>query len=87
MRVILFSGEALDRLDSIDYVGNCDDACSGAILGVINLDMLGYSGEGFGATVMSDEYEDTGEKIDFVQTESIAQLVLDLILRVNDTDP
>ncbi len=56
LRVILFSGEELARLGSIDYVVNCDDACSGAILGVINLDMLGWSGEGFGASVMSDEY-------------------------------
>ncbi|MCU0638695.1 MAG: M20/M25/M40 family metallo-hydrolase [Candidatus Krumholzibacteria bacterium] len=154
LRVILFSGEELNRLGSIDYVANCDDACSGAILGVINLDMIGWSGEGFGATVMSDEYsgwlaslveevagethkdlpitvirpgpwnwdhasfwektgipvsavtlseplgkegkilypyyhtiEDTEEKIDFAQTEAIAQLVLDLILRTNGSGP
>jgi len=154
LRVILFSGEELARLGSIDYVGNCDDACSGAILGVINLDMLGWSGEGFGASVMSDEYsgwlaclveevagehhedlpitvirpgpwnwdhasfwektgipvsavtlaeplgsegkilypyyhtiEDTEEKIDFAQTETIAQLVLDLILRMKGASP
>ncbi len=57
IRVILFSGEELNKLGSHDYVEEkCDDDCAGRILGVINLDMLGYSGEGSGVTVMSDEY-------------------------------
>ncbi|MBU8922707.1 MAG: M28 family peptidase [Bacteroidales bacterium] len=57
LRVILFSGEELDKLGSYDYVEEkCDDDCATRILGVINLDMLGYSGDGRGVTVMSDEY-------------------------------
>ncbi|HSG27946.1 MAG TPA: M28 family peptidase, partial [Candidatus Krumholzibacterium sp.] len=58
LRFVLFSGEELGRLGSIDYVGKCDldPQCPGRILGVINLDMLGYSGEGQGVSIMSDEY-------------------------------
>ncbi len=56
LRIVFFSGEELDRLGSIDFVSRCDDACAEKILGVINMDMIGYSGAGRGVTVMSDEF-------------------------------
>ena len=51
---VLFSGEELGRLGSIEYVLLCDAGCADEHLGVINADMIGYSGNGTGATVMSD---------------------------------
>jgi hypothetical protein len=51
---VLFSAEELGRLGSIHYVSLCDAACAGRFIGVINADMIGYSGKGTGAAVMSD---------------------------------
>ncbi|MDD3642738.1 MAG: M28 family peptidase [Candidatus Krumholzibacteria bacterium] len=54
LEFVLFSAEELGKLGSIDFVSRCDAACAEEILGVINLDMIGYSGDGFGASCMSD---------------------------------
>ena len=54
LEFILFSGEELGRLGSIHYVSLCDADCADRHLGVINVDMIGYSGNGTGASVMSD---------------------------------
>ena len=51
---VFFSAEELGRLGSIDYVSRCDAGCAEELLGVINLDMIGYSGEGRGASCLSD---------------------------------
>ena len=51
---VLFSAEELGRIGSIHYVSLCDDDCADRHLGVINADMIGYSGNGTGAAVMSD---------------------------------
>jgi hypothetical protein len=51
---VLFSGEELGRLGSIDFVAACDATCADELLGVINIDMIGYSDERFGASCMSD---------------------------------
>lgn len=51
---VLFSGEELGRLGSIYYVEQCDDECADDMLGVINLDMIGFRGERSGASCMSD---------------------------------
>ncbi len=56
LKFILFSGEELVRLGSIDYMKKCDFSCVSDILGVINMDMIGYSGNGTGVAVMSDHY-------------------------------
>ena len=54
LEFILFSAEELGRLGSIHYVSLCDEDCADRHLGVINADMIGYSGNGTGASVMSD---------------------------------
>ncbi|HER44176.1 MAG TPA: Zn-dependent exopeptidase M28, partial [Candidatus Eisenbacteria bacterium] len=54
LEFVLFSAEELGRLGSIYYVSLCDDDCAGSHLGVINADMIGYSGKGTGASIMSD---------------------------------
>lgn len=54
LEFVLFSGEELGRLGSIYYVTQCDVDCADRHLGVINVDMIGYSGNGTGAAVMSD---------------------------------
>ncbi len=54
LEFVLFSGEELGRLGSIHYVSLCDAGCADDHLGVINADMIGYSGNGTGASVMSD---------------------------------
>ncbi len=51
---VLFSGEELGRLGSIDFVEKCNLACAQEIIGVINADMLGYSDEGTGTSIMSN---------------------------------
>lgn len=51
---VLFSAEELGRLGSIEYVDDCDAACADGLLGVINIDMVGWSGGGTGASCMSD---------------------------------
>ena len=51
---VLFSGEELGRLGSIHYVSLCDADCADEHLGMINADMIGYSGNGTGAALMSD---------------------------------
>jgi hypothetical protein len=51
---VLFSGEELGRLGSIHYVSLCDAGCANDHLGMINADMIGYSGNGTGAAIMSD---------------------------------
>jgi hypothetical protein len=51
---VLFTAEELGRLGSIHYVSMCDEDCADNHLGVINADMLGYSGRGTGASIMSD---------------------------------
>lgn len=43
---VLFSGEELGKLGSIDFVNRCDSVCAGRILGVFNLDMIGYNEDG-----------------------------------------
>lgn len=54
LEFVLFSAEELGRLGSIHYVSECGESCADEILGVINADMIGYSGNGTGASVMSD---------------------------------
>ncbi len=54
LEFILFSAEELGRLGSIHYVSLCDADCADRHLGVINADMIGYSGNGTGASIMSD---------------------------------
>ena len=54
LEFILFSVEELGRLGSIYYVTQCDVDCADRHLGVINVDMIGYSGNGTGAAIMSD---------------------------------
>ncbi len=54
LEFILFSAEELGRIGSIHYVSLCDEDCAESHLGVINADMIGYSRNGTGATVMSD---------------------------------
>ncbi len=54
LEFVLFSAEELGRLGSIHYVKLCDADCADRHLGVINADMIGYSGNGTGASVMSD---------------------------------
>ena len=52
---VLFSAEELDLLGSADFVRRIDEAYDGRIIGVINLDMLGYSREGVrGITVLAN---------------------------------
>ncbi len=52
---VLFSGEELGKLGSIDFTDRCDSTCAGSILGVFNLDMIGYNGEGTaGGSIISD---------------------------------
>ena len=43
---VLFSAEELGKLGSIDFVDRCDSACADKILGVFNLDMVGYNEDG-----------------------------------------
>lgn len=69
----LFSGEEIGRLGSIDYVDKCDRACSDRILGVINMDMIGYSAGGTGLVVLTDFYSGW-----------LADLVIE---RIEETDP
>jgi hypothetical protein len=54
LEFVLFSAEELGRLGSIYYVSLCDSICGDRHLGVINSDMIGYSGNGTGASIMSD---------------------------------
>jgi hypothetical protein len=54
LEFVLFSAEELGRLGSIHYVDLCGAACADDMIGVINLDMIGFSGNGEGATLMSD---------------------------------
>jgi hypothetical protein len=54
LEFVLFGAEELGRLGSIHYVALCDGDCADRHLGVINADMIGYSGNGTGASVMSD---------------------------------
>ncbi len=54
LEFVLFSGEELGKLGSIYYVSLCDADCADRHLGVINVDMIGYSDNGTGAAVMSD---------------------------------
>jgi hypothetical protein len=52
---VLFSAEELDLLGSADFVRRIDEAYDERIIGVINLDMLGYSREGVrGITVLAN---------------------------------
>jgi hypothetical protein len=39
---VLFSAEELGKVGSLEYLEPCDSACADSILGVINLDMIGY---------------------------------------------
>ncbi|RJR27717.1 MAG: Zn-dependent exopeptidase M28 [Candidatus Latescibacterota bacterium] len=51
----LFSAEELDLLGSADFVRRIDEAYDGRIIGVINLDMLGWPREGVrGITVLAN---------------------------------
>jgi hypothetical protein len=54
LEFVFFSAEELGKLGSLDFVSRCDFACADEILGVINIDMIGYSGESWGASCMSD---------------------------------
>jgi len=54
LEFVLFTAEELGRLGSIHYVSLCDSDCADRHLGVINADMIGYAGEGTGASIMSD---------------------------------
>jgi hypothetical protein len=54
LEFVLFSGEELGRVGSIHYVSLCDAGCADHHLGMINADMIGYSGHGPGASIMSD---------------------------------
>jgi hypothetical protein len=52
---VLFSGEELGKLGSIDFVDRCDSTCAGSILGVFNIDMIGYNEDGTaGGCILSD---------------------------------
>ncbi len=52
---VLFSGEELGKLGSIDFADRCDSTCAGSILGVLNLDMIGYNEDGAaGGCILSD---------------------------------
>ncbi len=51
---VLFTAEELGKLGSIHYVSLCDAGCADRHLGVINADMIGYSNNRTGASVMSD---------------------------------
>lgn len=43
---VLFSGEELGKLGSIDFLSRCDSVCAERILGAFNLDMIGYNEDG-----------------------------------------
>jgi hypothetical protein len=52
---VLFSAEELGKLGSIEYLVGCDADCADSILGVINLDMLGYrTGGELDGTIMAN---------------------------------
>jgi hypothetical protein len=54
LEFVLFSAEELGKIGSIHYVDSCDAGCASEHLGVINADMIGYSGNGTGSSIMSD---------------------------------
>jgi hypothetical protein len=52
---LLFSGEELGKLGSIDFVGRCDSVCAERIRAVINIDMIGYhEGVEAAGSILSD---------------------------------